>query len=181
MLVRKLSGMGDSNLTFGGVGWAGGFEALGLYEGDVINIPGGSTEDALWVINVMLANAPSTKGPVLVTFGINDMLQGIGPIRFCRNHLKLKREYERVLGPREWVWMPSHYTGQWKLEVLRYALRITAWWHGIKFVTLRDYKDMMKHYYRSPEDHYHLTPEGYETLAFYAATQITDTGKGRLK
>jgi len=164
MLKQPVAGMGDSNLRFNGYGWAGALAEHGLYEGDILNMPGGSTANALHALRHV--PWPTREGPVLVTFGINDMIQGIGPIEFCKNHLKIKREFERAAGEREWVWMPSHYTGHWKLEVLRYALRITAWWHGITFVNLRKHSKQMEFFYNSSIDPWHLNHVGYETLTY---------------
>lgn len=172
MLKKKVAGMGDSNLAFNGYGWAGALKEHGLYAGDILSLPGGTSAHALHQIRH--GQFPSREGPVLVTFGINDMIQGVGPIEFCRNHIKIKREFERIAGPRDWVWMPSHYTGHWKLEVLRYALRITAWWQGVTFVNLRAYKDDMRFFYNSRIDPWHLNKAGYEVLTFQVIRDMKD-------
>lgn len=164
MSIEELTGIGDSNLNFDGMGWAGGFGTLGVYAGSFIDVPGGSSRDVLWPLRY-LSMDPPPKGAILVNLGINDVIDKIGPVEFCRNHLKIKEEVEAHWGAREWVWMPSHYTGSWKLEILRYALRITAWWHGIRFVNLRRFKKVMRFYYNSPSDKLHLNSSGYSLMS----------------
>lgn len=170
MLKKPMAGMGDSNLRFDGHGWAGALEQVGLYAGDIINIPGGSSRQALHIVKSGMAHKVPV-GPILVNFGINDMIQGIGPIEFCRNHLRIKKEFEARFGKRDWVWMPSHYTGHWKLELLRYTLRITAWWHGVRFADLRKYKETMRYIYASPDDPWHLSRPGYDFLAYKVVSE----------
>ncbi len=157
-----IAGIGDSNLSFGGHGWSGALRAMGGYRGAIIDLPGGSSRDVLHRMGDADLSVP-VGTQVLVALGINDMLQGIGPVEFVRNHLEIKLAVEAVNGPVGWVWMPSHCTGHWRLELLRTALCVAARWHGITFVNLRRYRGLTVH--NAPVDPFHLARRSYEAIA----------------
>lgn len=160
----KVYGIGDSNLAFNSYGWAGSLRQINLYHRHVVSYPGGSSKNVVERLKYQTWVAPG-QDVVLVTLGINDMVQGIGPIRFVRNHLEIKSLVERYSPGVRWVWMPSHYTGHWKLEVLRYALRITSWFcKDVEFVDLRKFKDQIEPYYYGPTDPFHLRRMGYDMM-----------------
>lgn len=159
-------GIGDSNLEFGNHGWAHGFGQLTAFR-SLVSFPGGSSRDVLRALRGMppdvIADLAPSSAPILVTLGINDMLQGVGPIEFARNHRDIMQLVEATAGPRSWIWMPSHYTGHWKLEVLRTVLCLYASWRRAQFVNLRSSRDLTV--YRFPDDRFHLQKASYEALA----------------
>ncbi|MGQ3486131.1 hypothetical protein [Roseovarius pacificus] len=159
-------GIGDSNLEFGGHGWAEGFGRLTAFR-SLVSFPGGSSRDVLRALRGMppdvIADLAPSSVPILVTLGINDMLQGVGPIEFARNHRDIMRLVEAAGGPRSWIWMPSHVTGHWKLEALRTVLCLYAIWRRAQFVNLRAYRDLT--IYRFPDDPFHLQRSSYVQIA----------------
>lgn len=164
-------GIGDSNWEFEGHGFAKGFSRF-IDQKTLVYYPGGSSEDVVQRLSgkTLTTEDVPVGATVVVNLGINDRTQELSACETVKNHLKIKEIVERQVGEREWVWMSSHYTGSWGLEMVRLALCLSSKFNGIKFVNLRKYKSGT--IYNAPYDKLHLTEDSYKYLSFEALRDI---------
>jgi lysophospholipase L1-like esterase len=161
-------GIGDSNLEFGGHGWQHGFKQQVDF-GRLVYYPGGSTRDVIRRLSNMDHTTIEDRVPedstILVTLGINDSIQGVSMSEFAQNHMIIKNTVESIVGPRSWIWMPSHVSGQTSLEMNRWWLKLKANRKNVPFVNLHESKYRQLTEYRAFNDPFHLTIGSYEQLA----------------
>lgn len=171
-MSTPIIGIGDSNWEFGGHGWAYGFGKRETQK-TLIYYPGGSSLDVLQKLKRM--NITENKVPkdstVVVNLGINDFLQGLHPYITTYCHVQIKKEIEKNVGSREFVWMPSHWTGDLEVEVIRWWLHEAAKKHNdVKFINLANWVNATV--WNNPSDPYHLAKSSYRILARKALNKI---------
>jgi len=165
-------GIGDSNWEFGGHGWAYGFSEK-VTQKTLVFYPGGSSRDVLRRIKKMsITEKEVPKGSIVViNLGINDVLQGIHPYETAANHAKIRRVIKKRVGSRQFVWMPSHWTGDLEVEVARWWIYQTAKkYKDVKFINL--FRWAGRTVWNNPHDPYHLSKGSYRILARKALNKI---------
>jgi hypothetical protein len=174
--------LGDSNIEFDGHGWDAAFRRLQTTY-PLVSIPGGTSSDVLAVLknertwyqfirHLMDPDAPTvvktnSTWHFIINTGINDMIQKEGYFRYVKNHIDMLRHIKKqrglVCSRANVYFMPSHYTGHWKLELRRRMLQAACWFVDAEFIDLK--KRDQYTVYNSPEDPWHLFKMSYEIIA----------------